>query len=265
MPASEPVLPLAKRRIRVLVVDDEPPARAKLKRWVSEQPDFDLVGEAGDGLLATQLIGSLRPDLVFLDIQMPDMNGLEVAAHLQRGSGPLLVFVTAHDDHAVEAFDLNAIDYLLKPYDHDRFLRALGRIRERLAAPAGQDARPGRDAAVGVARSALGPGKRLPVPDGERLRLIECSAIHWLQADDNYVHVHVGAREFLLRRTLQDLLAQLGEERFARIHKSAAVNVAEIETLERMPKGDYEVHLRSGARLRLSRRYAHTLLARTRS
>ncbi len=264
MAAPGPILSQPQRRIRVLVVDDEPPARAKLKRWVSEQPDFDLIGEAGDGLVAAQLIDALHPDLVFLDIQMPDMTGLEVAAHLQRGRAPLLVFVTAHDDHAVEAFDLNAIDYLLKPYDHERFLRALGRIRERLAAATRHVDRPARDAAVAVARSTLGPGRRLPVPDGEHLRLIECSAIEWLEADDNYVHVHVGNRKYLLRRTLQDLLAQLGDERFARIHKSAAVNVADVETLERLPKGDYEVRLRSGACLRLSRRYAHTLLARTR-
>jgi two-component system LytT family response regulator len=167
------------------------------------------------------------------------------------------VFVTAHDDHAVEAFDLNAIDYLLKPYDHERFLRALGRIRQRLGSA------PREEPAVGLARSALGPGKRLPVPEGDGLRLLDVSAIHWLEADDNYVHVHTAEREYLLRRTLQDLLAQLGETQFARIHRSAAVNFAQIATLKPMPKGDYEVKLRSGATLRLSRRYAHNLLERT--
>ena len=243
--------------IRVLIVDDEPPARAKLRRWLLAEPDLELIAEAANGLCAAQLIATARPDLVFLDIQMPDMSGLEVAAQLQTESAPLLVFVTAHDDHAVEAFDLNAIDYLLKPYDHDRFLRALGRIRQRLHIEHRSEP------AVRLARSALGPGKRLPVPDGDGLRLIDVSAIHWLEADDNYVHVHTGDREYLLRRTLQDLLQQLGEARFARIHKSAAVNVAQIAALERMPKGDYEVRLRSGARLRLSRRYAGVLLMKS--
>jgi two-component system LytT family response regulator len=240
--------------IRVLVVDDEPPARAKLRRWLLEERDLELVAEAANGLSAAHLIATLGPDLVFLDIQMPDMSGLEVAAQLQAGSAPLLVFVTAHDDHAVEAFDLNAIDYLLKPYDHERFLRALGRIRQRLHAT------PREEPAVGMARSTLGPGKRLPVPDGDGLRLIDVSAIHWLEADDNYVHVHTAEREYLLRRTLQDLLQQLSEQQFARIHRSAAVNVAQVATLKSMPKGDYEVKLRSGATLRVSRRYARNLL-----
>ena len=240
--------------IRVLVADDEPPARAKLRRWLLEERDLEVVAEAASGLTAAHLIATTRPDLVFLDIQMPDMSGLEVAAQLQAGSAPLLVFVTAHDDHAVEAFDLNAIDYLLKPYDHERFLRALGRIRQRLRAT------PREEPAVGLARSTLGPGKRLPVPDGDGLRLIDVAAIHWLEADDNYVHVHTAEREYLLRRTLQDLLAQLSERQFARIHRSAAVNVSQVASLKAMPKGDYEVKLRSGATLRLSRRYAHNLL-----
>jgi two-component system, LytTR family, response regulator len=243
--------------IRVMVVDDESPARAKLRRWLAEQADVELVAEAQNGLAAAQLIASTHPDLVFLDIQMPDMSGLEVAAQLQSESAPLLVFVTAHDEHAVEAFDLDAVDYLLKPYDRSRFLRALGRIRQRL-----QDGSR-RGGPVELARAQLGAVRRLPVPDGEGLRLIECSAIHWLEADDNYVHVHTAEREYLLRRTLQDLLQQLGEERFARIHKSAAVNVAEIAGLDRMPKGDYEVRLRSGVRLRLSRRFAQALLDRS--
>jgi two-component system LytT family response regulator len=240
--------------IRVLVVDDEPPARAKLRRWLLEERDLEVVAEAANGLSAAHLIATTRPDLVFLDIQMPDMSGLEVAAQLQAGSAPLLVFVTAHDDHAVEAFDLNAIDYLLKPYDHERFLRALGRIRQRLRAS------PRDEPAVGMARATLGPGKRLPVPDGDGLRLIDVSAIHWLEADDNYVHVHTAEGDYLLRRTLQDLLAQLNEQQFARIHRSAAVNVAQVATLKPMPKGDYELTLRSGATLRVSRRYAHNLL-----
>ena len=242
--------------IRVLIVDDESPARAKLRRWVTEQPDLELVAEAQNGLAAAQLIASARPDLVFLDIQMPDMSGLEVAAQLQPEHAPLLVFVTAHDDHAVEAFDLDAVDYLLKPYDRSRFLRALVRIRLRL-----NDGER-RATSVEVARARLGAVRRLPVPEGDGLRLVDCGAIHWLEADDNYVHVHTADREYLLRRTLQDLLQQLGEGRFARIHKSAAVNVAEVVGLERLPKGDYEVRLKSGAQLRLSRRFAPALLER---
>lgn len=242
--------------IRGLIVDDEAPARDKLRRWLGEQADIEIVGEAGDGLAATAAIASLRPDLVLLDIQMPGMSGLEVAAQLEQDSAPLLVFVTAYDEHAVRAFDLNAIDYLLKPYDKDRLLRCLERIRERIAGKSPQTS------AVQIARGQTGHSDRLLVPVGESLQLIEAASIHWLEADDNYVHVHTATRKHLLRRTLSDLLAQLGEQRFIRIHKSSAVNLAEVQTLTPLFKGDYEMLLRNGSKLRLSRRYKDELFAR---
>lgn len=242
--------------IRGLIVDDEAPARDKLRRWLGEQADIEIVGEAGDGLAATAAIASLRPDLVLLDIQMPGMSGLEVAAQLEQDSAPVLVFVTAYDEHAVRAFDLNAIDYLLKPYDKDRLLRCLERIRERIAGKSPQTS------AVQIARGQTGHSDRLLVPVGESLQLIEAASIHWLEADDNYVHVHTATRKHLLRRTLSDLLAQLGEQRFIRIHKSSAVNLAEVQTLTPLFKGDYEMLLRNGSKLRLSRRYKDELFAR---
>jgi len=242
--------------IRVLIADDEAPARGKLERWVAEQPDMQMTGYAEDGLVAAQSIERLHPDVAFLDIQMPGLSGLEVAAQLEESSAPLIVFVTAFDEHAVKAFELNAVDYLLKPYDKDRLLRALQRVRERLGA--GEP----RTAAVAVARAQTASSERLLVPDGERLQLIDSTSIEWLEADDNYVHVHTAARRYLLRRTLQDLLAQLGGERFVRIHKSAAVNLSAIAALTPLFKGDYEVELRNGRALRLSRRYRDVLFAR---
>lgn len=247
--------------IRVLIVDDEAPARAKLQRWLAEQSDFSVVGEADNGLAALEQIDALQPDLVLLDIQMPALSGLEVAAQLDSGHAPLLVFVTAYDQHAVKAFELNAVDYLLKPYDRERLQRSLARVRERCAdAPA---AAAQRQLAVHTARS-LSPGatQRLLVPVGERLQLLEAASIHWLEADDNYVHLHTGSQRYSLRRTLQDLLAQLDPTRFVRIHRSAAVNLGEISALEPLFKGDYEVRLRSGATLRLSRRFKDDLLSR---
>jgi two-component system LytT family response regulator len=243
--------------IRVLIADDEAPARGKLERWVAEQPDMQLAGYAEDGLVAAESIERLHPDVAFLDIQMPGLSGLEVAAQLEGSSAPLIVFVTAFDEHAVKAFELNAVDYLLKPYDKDRLLRALQRVRERL----GGD-RESRSAAVAMARAQTTSTERLLVPDGERLQLIDSTSIEWLQAEDNYVHVHTAARGYLLRRTLQDLLMQLGEERFVRIHKSAAVNLSAIAALTPLFKGDYEVELRNGRALRLSRRYRDVLFAR---
>jgi len=242
--------------IRALIADDEPPARDKLDRWLGEQADIEVISRVSDGIEAADAIEKLKPDLAFLDIQIPTLNGLEVAAQLERDAAPLLVFVTAFDEHAVRAFDLNAIDYLLKPYDKDRLLRCLARVRERL----GDAERPGH--AVQTARTQIGMSDRLLVPEGERLQLIDAVTIRWLEADDNYVHVHTATRRHLLRRTLADLLLQLGEQRFVRIHKSAAVNLAEIASLTPLFKGDYEVSLRGGGALRLSRRFKEALFAK---
>ncbi len=239
--------------IRTLIVDDEAPARDKLRRWLAEQSDIELIGEAADGIGAAQAIATLQPAVVYLDIQMPGLSGLEVAAQLEGTHAPLIVFVTAFDDHAIRAFDLDAVDYLLKPYDRERLQRTLVRVRERLSG-----AKRG-GSAITSARAQTGSSERLLVPRGEHLQLIDCSDIHWLEADDNYVHVHTGSQRYLLRRTLQDLLIQLGEQRFVRIHKSAAVNVAEIQSITPLFKGDHEIHLRSGATLRLSRRFKAAL------
>ncbi len=243
--------------MRVLIADDEAPARDKLRRWLSELPDVELLPDAADGLAAAQAIASHSPDVAFLDIQMPGLNGLEVAAQLEPPSAPLVVFVTAFDEHAIKAFELNAADYLLKPYDRDRLRKTLERLRDRQG-PGGD----GVAAAVRAARAHTGSSERLLVPQGEGLRLIDASSIHWLESDDNYVHVHASQATYLLRRTLADLLAQLGEQRFARIHKSAAVNLAQIDRLEPLFKGDHEIRLRDGKVLRLSRRFKDELFAR---
>lgn len=244
--------------IRILIVDDEAPARDKLARWLAAHEDIELVGEAADGLAAVTAIEKLDPEVVFLDIQMPGLSGLEVAAQLEAERAPLLIFVTAFDEHAIRAFDLNAVDYLLKPYDRDRLGKTVQRLRERRATSA-LHARP---AAVRTARAHGGSSERLLVPRGETLELIDAAGIHWLEAEDNYVQVHTAQARYLLRRTLTDLLSQLGEQRFARIHKSAAVNIAEIQSLTPLFKGDHELKLRSGKLLRLSRRFKDELFAR---
>ena len=243
--------------ISVFIVDDEEPARAKLHRWLVGEADMEIKGEFADGLSAARAIMSDSPDVVFLDVQMPGLSGLQVAAQLELDVSPLLVFVTAFDAHALSAFDLGAIDYLLKPYDEERFRRSLNRIRERLRAPEH------RRSAVHLAREQIGVSDRLLVPAGGGLRMIDGAGIHCLEADDNYVHVHTADQTYLLRRTLRDLLQQLGGQRFVRIHRSAAVNIAEIDSLVPLFKGDYELRLRSGRLLRLSRRYTTELFSRT--
>lgn len=238
--------------MRVIIVDDEAPARDKLRRWLGAHADIEIAGEAADGLAAAAAIEKLKPDAVFLDIQMPGLSGLEVAAQLEADTAPLLVFVTAFDEHAIRAFDLNAVDYLLKPYDRDRLEKTLHRLGERRGKAT-------KSPAVQTARAQTRSSDRLLVPRGEQLELIEAAAIHWLEADDNYVHVHTSTASYLVRRTLADLLAQLGEQRFVRIHKSTAVNLAEIAALSPLFKGDHEVRLRSGKLLRLSRRFKDAL------
>ena len=241
--------------IRALIVDDEEPARRKLRMWLAAQPDLEIAGEAADGVSALRAIDAGTADVVFLDIQMPGLTGLEVAAQLEISQAPLLVFVTAYDAHAVQAFDLNAIDYLLKPYDQERFDRALNRVRERWRAC--EDG----TSAVLAARAQTG-SSHLLVPLNGGLQLIESNSIHSLEADDNYVQVQTAERSYLLRRTLQDLLRQLGEDAFVRIHKSTAVNIAQINVLAPLFKGDYELRLKSGKLLRVSRRYAAQLFNR---
>ncbi len=242
--------------IRALIADDEAPAREKLACWLAEQPDVTVVGLADDGLSAAQCIEELRPDVAFLDVNMPTLSGLQVAAQLEPSTAPLIVFVTAFDEHALKAFDLNAIDYLLKPYDRERFARAVQRVRGRL------HYQESGAIAVATGRATAPHCEHLLVPVRERLQLIDAMSVEWLEADDNYVHVHTAGRIYLLRRTLQDLLSQLGEQRFVRIHRSAAVNLSCVGSLTPLFKGDYEVHLRTGGTLRLSRRYREVFFAR---
>jgi two-component system LytT family response regulator len=239
--------------IQSFIVDDEAPAREKLGLWLNDAQDFIVVGEFADGLSAARGLATRTIDVVFLDVQMPGLTGLELAAQLEPALAPLLVFVTAHDTHALAAFELNAVDYLLKPYDRDRFERTLDRVRDRLKSNGS------RAAQVSLARAQTGVSDRLLVPTYEGLRMIESASVHSLEADDNYVHVYTSDRCFVLRRTLRDLLVQLGEQRFVRIHKSVAVNIREIDSLTPLFKGDFEMRLRSGKLLRLSRRYATDL------
>jgi two-component system LytT family response regulator len=227
--------------IRALIVEDEAPARAKLRGMLAEQSDVEIVGDAADGDSAAKAIAAFSPDVLFLDIQIPGMNGLELAARLPGRSPPMVVFVTAHDRHAVAAFDVNAVDYLLKPYDRERLSQSLDRVRHRM-------------------RSRAANAEPLLVPVGDKIRPIDADAILWIEAEDNYVRIHTAAQAYFLRRTLQDVLNQLGEQRFARIHKSRAVSVAEVETLRPLPRGDVEIALRNGERLRMSRRFRHRLL-----
>ena len=247
--------------LRILLVDDEPLVRRGLRDFLEGVPDAVVVGECGDGAEALSVLGREPVDVVFLDVQMPELDGIEVAAALAH-DGPAVVFVTAFSEHAIRAFELNAVDYLVKPFDRERFLAALERVRarrggrregelsERLAAVLAELRRPGSYV------------ERILVRSDGRIRLVPVVEIDWIEAADNYVRLHVGAERHLLRETMASLERRLDPDRFGRIHRSAIVNLASVRELQPTFNGEYAVFLRSGARLTLSRGYRDALLTR---
>lgn len=246
--------------IRVLIVDDEPLARDRVRALAAGQPDLEVVGEAADGQAAIEAIESLRPDLVFLDIQMPGMDGLEMVGHLERGTMPAIVFVTAYDQFAVQAFELHALDYLLKPFDDERFAAALGRVRAWLgrAAPA-EDLSDRLEALLADLRPAGRLPDRLAIKSGGRVLLLRVEEIDWVEAADNYVNLHVGTESHLLRETMNALEKRLPPDRFLRISRSTLVNLDRIKELQPLFHGEYAVILRDGTRVTLSRGYRDKL------
>lgn len=241
--------------MRLLIVDDERPARERLRRMLAQEPGIDAVEEAVDGIDAIEKLPAFRPDALFLDIQMPVLSGLELAASLPQAA-PLVVFVTAFDEYAIRAFDANAIDYLLKPFDAARLQRALQRLRERLRAAAPAAALPPLPSLPGT--NAI---TKLLVPERSGTRVVPVADIQWIETADNYVVLHTDAGQPLLRQTLTHLLGQLGE-RFVRCHRRAAVQVALIERIVPLDKGDCELVLRSGARVPCSRQFRQAVLER---
>lgn len=231
--------------MRVLIVDDEAPARARLQHLLTRETDVSCVLQAGDGTEALALLHSTSVDVLFLDVQMPGLSGIEVAASLP-DPAPLVVFATAHDAYALRAFDANAVDYLLKPFDSARLQRSLARVRERLA---------GRVAPASLqAALACHPIEQLLVSERGLTRVVRIEQIGWIETADNYVMLHTPDGDALLRQTLTGLLAQLGS-RFLRCHRRAAVQPGFIEQVAMREKGNGELLLRGGMRVPCSRQY----------
>lgn len=229
--------------MKILIVDDERPARDKLRRLLSAQPDVSSIAEARDGKEALQAMRATPPDLVFLDIQMPELDGISVAAELQTNwpaASPLIVFVTAYDQFALQAFDANAIDYLLKPYDETRFLRALQKVRERRQRPPA-------------------PIEHLLLSERGRIHVIRLAEILFLEAADNYVLIHTASGQHMMRQTLAGLAEKLGAG-FVRCHRRYLVQLSCIEQFIPSQKGDGELLLRGALRLPCSRQYRAALL-----
>jgi two-component system LytT family response regulator len=240
---------------RVVLVDDEPPARAKLKRFIDGLEDFEVVAEADSVDTAIAAIDTAQPEVVFLDIQLGEHTGFDVIEALAGVASPYIVFTTAYSEHAVRAFDVQALDYLLKPFDRERFMRSIAKLREALVDPDHGDL----DERVRRVISQM-PGQKTAVRqilarDRSRAYFIAVDAIERISAAGNYVEVYAGGKVHLIREPLAKMVAQLDPAEFIRVHRSHVVRVSFITELRPMFHGDYELVLRNGERLSLSRRY----------
>ena len=248
--------------ITVLVVDDEPIARRAIVRLLREDSQIELLGECGDGASAVAAIRNQSPDLVFLDIQMPAMTGLDVVATIGAERMPATVFVTAFEQYAVRAFDANAVDYLVKPFSRERFATMLQRAKARLAAG---DGREQSAAQILQALEALRQRDeyldRLPVRDGERVVLVPVDDIVWIKASGNTVLIHLADRVHELRETMGTLAAKLDPRHFVRVHRSAIINARRVATIHPWFNGHHVVTMDTGQQLRMSR-YQHEAFLR---
>jgi two-component system LytT family response regulator len=247
--------------LRVAIVDDEAHARAALRILLRQRPDVEVVAECRNGLEAVEVLRWLTVDLLLLDVQMPGLDGFGVIHALGAVNAPPTVFVTAYDTYALRAFEVEAIDYVLKPFDPSRFLAAFDRARRRIDER--HSAEWARRLVAATPERAVSAGRqelpRLAVPLRDRIVFVDFVDIDWIEAADQYAIVHAGAKRHLLREPLQRLASRLPADRFARIHRSHIVNVGKVTEVRRLPRGDAEVTLRGGQQLRLSRRYRRNL------
>jgi two-component system LytT family response regulator len=249
------------QRIRAIVVDDEELGRDRLQSLLSEQPEVEIVGVCADGASAVETIDREQPDLVFLDVQMPGMDGFEVIENLDPSRLPAVVFVTAHDGHAIRAFEIHALDFLLKPFDQTRFEKALERARTQLAAKQGQVIDSRLVSLLEELREERKYPERLIVKSSGRVFFVRAEEIDWVEASGNYVKVHTKADAHLLRESMKNMEAKLDPKTFVRIHRSAIVNIDRIKELEPWFHGEYIVIMRDGTRLTASRVFSDRLSA----
>lgn len=241
--------------IRALIVDDEPLARRAVRRLLGKHSGVDVVGECGDGESAVQAIREEKPDLVFLDVQMPEMDGFQVLTEIGTDAMPATIFITAHDRYALRAFEASAVDYLLKPFGKDRFGRALAKAKQQIDGKLGHNEVRKLISSLQLLAPTRYPD-RLAIPDNGRITFIETQYIDWIEAEGNYVRLHHGKHEHSLRETLIELEQKLNPADFFRIHRSTIVNVHRIKEIQPWFHGYHRVLLEDGTELRMSR-YQH--------
>jgi two-component system LytT family response regulator len=240
--------------IRVVVVEDEPIARAGVIRLLAEDGEFEVVGEAATGSEALRVIEDEDPDLILLDVQIPELNGFEVLAQLDADQLPLVVFVTAYDEYALRAFDVSAIDYLLKPFDRERFHAALGRVKQQFRARDADELRQRvRELLDRMGTNAA--TDRMVIRDAGRVFFLSLAEIDWIEAAGNYVRVHAGKQAHLMRHTITGMLSKLPSSEFLRVSRSSIVNLKRVREVQSLFNGCFVFMLQSGARVESSRRF----------
>lgn len=246
---------------RVLIADDEPLARERIRQMLARRAGYDVVGEAADGIEAVDRVLELEPDVVFLDIRMPGLNGIEVAQALDAEDrvAPVIVFVTAHDEFAIAAFDVSAADYLLKPVDRERFDRALERVEARLDAARESGLDPALRAVLEKLQSQRSYPRRFLVRATKGYYFVKADEVEWVDAQGNYMRLHAGGRAHMVRATMKGFERQLDPERFVRVHRSAIVAVDCVERIEHHEHGEYRITLRDGTKLTSSRAHSDAL------
>ena len=246
-------------RIRALVIDDEPLARDMIREMLEGHPEAEIIGECGSGREAVETIKALSPDLIFLDIQMPELGGFEILESFNDSKTPYIIFATAYDQYAVRAFEVHALDYLLKPFDRERFETAWQRAKSRMA----EDQLHQRDQHILTLLEELKAGprhlERLVVKTEGRVFFLDVNDIHCIEAEGNYIRVYNGQKTYLLRETISGLESQLNPKLFLRIHRSSIVRIDKIKELQPWFHGEYHVIMENGKQLTLSRNYRSNL------
>ena len=245
-------------KIRALIVDDESLARERLRQLLRDNAQVEVIGECADGRAAVAAIREKSPELVFLDVQMPELDGFGVLKAIESQSMPVIIFVTAHDKFALRAFEVHAVDYLLKPFDRERFQTALRRALDRVK-HCGDGALNQRLSALLAEFEQPKTPERIAIKSNGRVVLVKVDDIEWVQAADNYVELHVDKETHLLRETLSALEARLAPQKFLRISRSVIVNIERVKELQPLFHGEYSVVLRNGKQLTLSRSYRDKL------
>ncbi len=246
------------KKIRTLIVDDELLARDRMRQLLQSDSEIEMIGECGDGRTAVATIQAQAPDLVFLDVQMPEMDGIAVAEAISSEAGPVIVFVTAHDKFALRAFEIHAVDYLLKPFDRERFQKALQRALEQVKQRENRTLIERQAALIAELKSPR-TDDRIAVKSSGYVVWVKLDEVDWIGSADNYAELHVGAKSHLLRETLAALESRLDPKKFVRISRSVIVNAPRIKELKRLFYGGCELILQDGTKLTLSRRYRDKL------